>query len=178
MKPMDAPCVCHENVTFSARFRKISLVPPYADAIASFWKGRLASGPRASARPSLSHLLGNASVPFDISRTRAQAETLSRAICGDGRHILLVPGLMASEHRMEPLRAILNAAGYQAHGWDMGRNFGPRADTLEKIDARVDAIATRPTGDPTTIRNQDQMQGPPSPTLFRQRSSQMGCNDF
>jgi len=150
MKPMDAPCVCHENVTFSARFRTESLVPPYADAIASFWKGRLASGPRASARPSLSHLLGNASVPFDINRTRAQAETLSRAILGDGRHILLVPGLMASEQRMEPLRAILNAAGYQAHGWDMGRNFGPRADTLEKIDARVDAIR-RTCGKPVTL---------------------------
>ena len=77
MKPMDAPCVCHENVTFSARFRTESLVPPYADAIASFWKGRLASGPRASARPSLSHLLGNASVPFDINRTKAQADLMA-----------------------------------------------------------------------------------------------------
>lgn len=147
---MDARCVCHENVTFRPGSRILSLVPPYADAIASFWKGRLAGGPRAPARPSLQHLLGNASVPFDLSRTRAQASTLVGGMRGDGRAILLVPGLMASEHRMEPLRTILHAAGYDAHGWDMGRNFGPRPDTLDKIDRRVDAIR-RETGKPVTL---------------------------
>jgi dienelactone hydrolase len=116
------------------------LLPPYADTIASFWKGRLASGPRAAERPSLQHLLGNASVPFDLARTRAQAATLAQAMRGDGRKVLLLPGLLASEQRMEPLRHVLIGAGYEAHGWGMGRNFGPRPETLEQIDRRVDAI--------------------------------------
>ncbi len=136
---------CHENVIFPFGKRKDIFVPPYADAIASFWKGRLASGPRAAERPSLQHLLGNASVPFDLMRTRTQISALTGAIRGDGRHILLIPGLMASEQRMEPLRAVLNAAGYSAHGWGMGRNFGPKPDSLAQIDRRVDQIQ-RETG--------------------------------
>ncbi|KKW93751.1 MULTISPECIES: alpha/beta fold hydrolase [Sphingobium] len=129
-------------------------MPPYADAIASFWKGRFASGPRAAERPSLQHLLGNASVPFDLTRTRVQAPLLAQAIRDhgrvDGRKILLLPGLLASEQRMEPLRHVLNAAGYEAHGWGMGRNFGPRPETLEQIDRRVDEIR-RGTGGQVTL---------------------------
>jgi hypothetical protein len=83
--------------------------------------------------PRLAHLLGNASVPFDLARTRAQS------------------GLLASEHRMEPLRAILEAGGYVAHGWGMGRNFGPRIDSLEQIDRRVDEILSDTGGQVTLI---------------------------
>lgn len=115
-------------------------MPPYADAIASFWKGRSTVAPRAVARPPLQHLLGNARMPLDLARTRAQAAELAAAIEGDGRKLLLIPGLLASEHRMDPMRLILNAAGYDAHGWGMGRNFGPRTDSLEQIDRRVDEI--------------------------------------
>lgn len=125
-------------------------MPPYADSIASFWKDRLVGGPRAAARPSLQQLLGNMSVPFDLARTRAQAPMLAQAMRGDGRHILLIPGLLASEQRMEPLRAVLSAAGYVAHGWGMGRNFGPKVDSLERIDQRVDAIR-RQTGARVTL---------------------------
>jgi dienelactone hydrolase len=125
-------------------------VPPYADAIASFWKDRLVGGPRATERPSIQHLIGNASVPFDLARTRAQASLLAQAMRGDGRQILLIPGLLASEQRMEPLRAVLNAAGYVAHDWGMGRNFGPKPDSLEQIDRRVDAIR-RESGAPVTL---------------------------
>lgn len=124
--------------------------PPYADTIASFWKGRLANGPRAAERPPLQHLLGNAALPFDLARTRAQAAALAQAMRGDGRKILLIPGLMAGEQRMEPLRAVLNAAGYEAHSWGMGRNFGPKPETLAQIDRRVDAIR-RGTGDKVTL---------------------------
>ena len=126
-------------------------MPPYADAIASFWKGRLAGGSGAVARPAISHLLRNASMPLDLGRTRAQAASLAAQIRGDGRQLLLLPGLLASEHRMEPMRAILEAAGYRAHGWGMGRNFGPRPDTLEQIDRRVDDIRRSSGGAVTLI---------------------------
>ena len=125
-------------------------VPPYADAITSLWKGRLAGGAGAAERPSLQHLIGNTSMPFDLARSRAQAASLAATIKGDGRQLLLLPGLLASEHRMEPMRAILESAGFRAHGWGMGRNFGPRADTLEQIDRRVDQIR-RNSGDPVTL---------------------------
>ena len=115
-------------------------MPPYVDSITSFWKGRVAQHPGDAVRPSVRHLLGNASMPIDLARSRARAGALSRAIKGDGRHVLLIPGLLASEQRMEMMRAILQAAGYSAHSWDMGRNLGPRPDTLEQIDRRVERI--------------------------------------
>ena len=89
-------------------------------------------------------------MPFDLLRTRAQAASLAGAIRGDGRPILLIPGLLASEQRMNEMRAVLQTAGYEAHGWGMGRNFGPRADILERIDERVDAIR-RSTDAPVTL---------------------------
>src|SRR3546814_2578609 len=46
----------HENVIFPAGRRKDIFVPPYADAIASFWKARLASGPRARSEEHTSEL--------------------------------------------------------------------------------------------------------------------------
>ena len=70
-------------------------MPPYAHAVSTFWKDRLATGPRATALPSFQHLIGNLSLPFDVSRTRAQAEALARQMRGDGRAVLLIPGLLA-----------------------------------------------------------------------------------
>jgi len=125
-------------------------VPPYADAIANIWKTRFASGPKAASLPPFQQLVGNASMPFDVARTKAQAATLAQQIRGDGRSVLLIPGLLASEQRMEPLRQILNMAGFDAHGWGMGRNFGPKPDSLDQIDRRVDAIR-RASGAPVTL---------------------------
>lgn len=48
------------------------------------------------------------------------------------------------------MRTILEAAGFHAHGWGMGRNLGPRPDTLDQIGRRVDAIRSR-SGAPVTL---------------------------
>lgn len=125
-------------------------MPPYVRSIAGFWKGHEAQPPRGVVRPSWQHLIANASMPIDLARSRAQTASLSRAIKGDGRHVLLIPGLLASEQRMEPMRTILEMAGFHAHGWGMGRNFGPRPDTLEQIDQKVDAIRNH-SGAPVTL---------------------------
>lgn len=126
-------------------------MPLQVQSASTFWKDRLAPGPRAATLPPLQHLLGNLSVPFDLARTRAQAEALAADIRGDGRSVLLIPGLMASEQRMGWLRHILTAGGYRAYDWGMGRNFGPRPDSLEKIDARVDAIRRERAGPVTLV---------------------------
>ncbi|MFB0874175.1 MULTISPECIES: esterase/lipase family protein [unclassified Sphingobium] len=125
-------------------------VQPYAQALTSFWEGRLAPGPRAAQLPPLQQLLGNLTVPFDLARTRAESATLAGQMRGDGRQVLLIPGLMASERRMGWLREILTAGGYRAHDWGMGRNFGPRPDSLDKIDQRVEAIRQE-SGAPVTL---------------------------
>jgi dienelactone hydrolase len=148
-KLVDAPGVCHEDVIF-IRVIGTDFVQSSTNILANFRAGRLAPGARVAALPPFRQLLGNASLPRELVRTRAQADSLAAAMKSDGRTILLLPGLLASEARMEPLRAVLNAAGYDAHGWGMGRNFGPKVDSLEQIDRRVDAIR-RETGRSVTL---------------------------
>lgn len=44
---------------------------------------------------------------------------------GDGQPVLVLPGLVASDNSTLLLRTFLKGLGYQAYGWDMGRNYGP-----------------------------------------------------
>lgn len=125
-------------------------MPSSANSFTQLRRSRLAPGARVGALPRIGHLLGNAALPFDLNRTRALAPALAAAMRSDGRSILLIPGLLASERRMQPLRAVLAMAGYDAHDWAMGRNFGPKLDTLEQIDRRVDTIR-RESGRPVTL---------------------------
>ncbi|MGF1550807.1 MAG: esterase/lipase family protein [Sphingomonadaceae bacterium] len=62
---------------------------------------------------------------------------------GEGRPVLVIPGFLASDASTNLFRRSLEAAGYRAHGWNMGRNMGARPETLVKLKARVDRIARR-----------------------------------
>ncbi|MBR0553097.1 alpha/beta fold hydrolase [Stakelama marina] len=54
-----------------------------------------------------------------------------------GGHCLVLPGFMACDTSMLPLRQGLNFMGYRTHRWKQGRNRGVDAQTLERIDARI-----------------------------------------
>lgn len=45
---------------------------------------------------------------------------------GDGHPVLVLPGLVASDSSTGILRRYLKSRGYDAHGWGLGRNLGPR----------------------------------------------------
>jgi pimeloyl-ACP methyl ester carboxylesterase len=45
---------------------------------------------------------------------------------GDGHPVLVLPGLVASDISTKLLRRYLRGRGYDAHGWGLGRNLGPR----------------------------------------------------
>jgi pimeloyl-ACP methyl ester carboxylesterase len=80
---------------------------------------------------------------FACMRLRASfAPTVRTDVAGDGRNILVLPGFMASDRTTSRLRRSLNAAGFRAHGWGLGRNGGVRADVFERLDARIDSIAS------------------------------------
>ncbi len=59
----------------------------------------------------------------------------------DGPPALVVPGLLASDRSTMELRRGLARAGWRVHPWEMGLNKGARADTLERLKARLDAVA-------------------------------------
>jgi pimeloyl-ACP methyl ester carboxylesterase len=47
-----------------------------------------------------------------------------RAPRGDGHPVLTLPGFLASDLSMRPMRRYLRELGYDAYGWKMGRNIG------------------------------------------------------
>ena len=68
---------------------------------------------------------------------------LASAPRGDGHPVLVFPGMAASDLSTAPLRQWLRAVGYAAHGWQQGRNFGPRADAMAASLARIRELRQR-----------------------------------
>ena len=62
--------------------------------------------------------------------------------------IIVIPGFMASDLTTERLRRSLNAAGYEAHGWGLGRNRQITADLFARMEAHLDTLNL---GDPVTL---------------------------
>lgn len=60
-----------------------------------------------------------------------------------GGHCLILPGFMACDTSMLPLRMGLNHMGYATHRWKQGRNRGVDAGMLDRIDARVRHLQRR-----------------------------------
>ncbi len=58
---------------------------------------------------------------------------------GDGHPVLVLPGFMASDTSTAPLRKFIDRLGYNAYGWELGRNYG-RLQFLEAMMAKVDEL--------------------------------------
>lgn len=71
---------------------------------------------------------------------------------GDGRPILILPGLINTDRSNFAMRRYLNRLGYRAYGWGLGRNLGARAigPEGEKLFARIREIHDR-TGQRVTL---------------------------
>lgn len=72
-------------------------------------------------------------------------DALAAAPRGDGRAIMLLPGLFNSDRSNFVLRRFLNGRGYRAEGWGLGRNLGARtvgADG-ERLIVAVEALHAR-----------------------------------
>jgi pimeloyl-ACP methyl ester carboxylesterase len=77
-----------------------------------------------------SRLLWAAELPraaFGLASLLGARRLLETAPRGDGRPILLLPGLINSDRSLVVLRRYLRRLGYRAEGWGLGRNFGVRA---------------------------------------------------
>ena len=92
-----------------------------------------------SARRPRAHLLltetARASVEFGAMG--AMLPALRRAPRGDGHHVLVFPGLMASDNSTRALRWYLRDLGYHAHGWRLGINVGPTERILAGMERRI-----------------------------------------
>jgi len=68
---------------------------------------------------------------------------LRRAPRGDGHPVLVLPGFMASDFSTRTLRRFLRDKGYAAHGWNLGRNLGPRAGVIQAMVERLQELHRR-----------------------------------
>lgn len=75
---------------------------------------------------------------FALMRVKATfAGAVHVETVGDGRDIMVIPGFLASDRTTARLRKSLTQAGYRAHEWGLGRNYGITAHTLAKFDKRI-----------------------------------------
>ena len=83
--------------------------------------------------PPLRHRAGRGSMAAaeDLARIFGSTEALGPA---DGPPALVIPGFVAHDRTTEPLRRALAGAGWRVHGWNMGVNWGARADTVERLE--------------------------------------------
>lgn len=93
--------------------------------------------------PSLRLLLGEARVPLEVLRFLTATRRLQDLPRGDGHPVMLVPGFGADDWVMSGLRRALCKLGYQAVGWEQGRNLGMRPDIRLKLARRLDILHAR-----------------------------------
>lgn len=66
---------------------------------------------------------------------------LAGAPRGDGHAVLVLPGFMASDVSTRVLRGFLRERGYTPHGWQLGRNRGPRGVLLDALRRRLELLS-------------------------------------
>ena len=74
--------------------------------------------------PGLGLLLAEVRGIFEFNSSLLLSPLLMRAPKGDGHPVLTLPGFLASDLSMAPMRRYLRELGYDAYAWKMGRNIG------------------------------------------------------
>ena len=96
----------------------------------------------ADERPPKARLAwGEARIVGDYVRGRAREADLARRYPGNGAPVMLLPGMFAADRKMAMLKRVISKAGYDAHGWEQGRNLPHRlAGSLDRLDAKMAAF--------------------------------------
>ena len=66
--------------------------------------------------------------------TRPLLRTLPK---GDGHPVLCLPGFMATNNSTRPMRGLLSELGYDAHGWDSGRNMRVDNALIGRLESQL-----------------------------------------
>jgi pimeloyl-ACP methyl ester carboxylesterase len=115
--------------------------PRYAGTPGRF--SRNASSPAELRAPSRLLWLAEYRSLYEFGFSLALAPLLLTAPKGDGHPVLVLPGFLASDLSTEPLRRYLKALGYDAFGWDNGRNLGGVSRMRHALRRRLAALYER-----------------------------------
>ena len=89
--------------------------------------------------PSLFLMLAEARSLFELNSSLLLSPLLLRAPKGDGHPVLTLPGFLASDLSMAPMRRYLRELGYDAYSWKMGRNIGGVSRMRAALRDRLEA---------------------------------------
>src|SRR4029077_13752290 len=103
--------------------------------------------PEAKLRPpSLFLMFAEGRALFELNSSLLLSPLLMRAPRGDGHPVLALPGFLASDLSMAPMRRYLKELGYDTYAWNMGRNFGgvaSKREALRNLLTRIHETAGR-----------------------------------
>src|SRR5258706_6958241 len=106
-----------------------------------------ASEPQVTGRlrpPALSLLLAEVRGIFEFNASLMLSPLLMGAPRGDGHPVLTLPGFLASDLSMAPMRRYLKELGYDAYAWNKGRNIGGVLRMRAALRDRLGAGHTAP----------------------------------
>src|SRR6201999_4651499 len=92
--------------------------------------------------PGLGLLLAEARGIFEFNASVLLSPLLMLAPRGDGHPVLTLPGFLASDLSMAPMRRYLKQLGYDAYAWKMGRNLGGIASRRNALKSLLTEIHT------------------------------------
>jgi pimeloyl-ACP methyl ester carboxylesterase len=78
-----------------------------------------------------------ARAPFEFGALLVALPWLPLLPRGDGHPVLVFPGMLGTNLSTQPLRLVLRLLGYKVHGWNQGRNLGPRPKVMAESLARI-----------------------------------------
>ncbi|MEP0392186.1 MAG: alpha/beta hydrolase [Erythrobacter sp.] len=77
---------------------------------------------------------------FEFGAFYASRAYLSTLPKGDGHSVMVLPGFMATNSSTAPMRGLLKSLGYDAHGWDSGRNVRVNEELVKKLEDQIDRL--------------------------------------
>lgn len=93
------------------------------------------------APPSRSLLLMEVRAIPEFAAFFASYPLIAAAPRGDGHSVLVLPGLITSDRATVALRTYLAGQGYDVHGWELGRNYGPLPGFERRMKEKVARLA-------------------------------------
>jgi pimeloyl-ACP methyl ester carboxylesterase len=92
--------------------------------------------------PSFMMMLAEARSLLEFNTSLLLSPLLMRAPKGDGHPVLALPGFLASDLSMAPMRRYLKQLGYDTYAWKMGRNLGGIASRRNALKSLLTEIHT------------------------------------
>ena len=74
---------------------------------------------------------------FELGAFYLTRPLLSQLPQGDGHTVKVLPGFMATNNSTVPMRNLLRDLGYDAHGWDSGRNVRVDNALIARLEAQL-----------------------------------------